>query len=141
METLDLYREAQDADIPIIPLDIPENGSMCIQTPIRCYIGVDHSVLEDDASIRVHLGHELGHCKTGSFYNIWAAQDVRQKHENQADRWVVEHLITADELDAAVADGYTNEWDLAEYFDVTPDFVRKAVCYYTYGNLATELYF
>ena len=30
---------------------------------------------------------------------------------------------------------------IAEYFGVTEDFMRKAVCWYTYGNLATELYF
>ena len=30
---------------------------------------------------------------------------------------------------------------LAEYFGVTEDFRRKAVCWYTYGNLAAELYF
>ena len=29
---------------------------------------------------------------------------------------------------------------LAERFGVTPEFMRKAVCLYTYGNLAAELY-
>ena len=39
------------------------------------------------------------------------------------------------------SDGHTEMWDLADYFHVTEDFMRKAVCWYTYGNLATELYF
>ena len=30
---------------------------------------------------------------------------------------------------------------LAEYFEVTEDFMRKAVCLYVHGNVATELYF
>ena len=46
----------------------------------------------------------------------------------------------AEELDNAVADGYTDIWSLAEHFNVTPDFMRKAVCWYTYGNLDVDYY-
>ena len=28
-----------------------------------------------------------------------------------------------------------------DYFNVTEDFMRKAVCFYIHGNLAAELYF
>lgn len=141
METAKLLQEAQDSDIPIIYLSIPESGSMCVQTDRRCYIGMDYGVLEDEASRRVHLAHELGHCRTGAFYNRWAARDVRQKHEHRADKWAIKKLISEDELDEAVADGCTELWELAEHFGVSEEFMRKAVCWYTYGNLATELYF
>ena len=30
---------------------------------------------------------------------------------------------------------------LADRFGVTEDFIKKAVCYYVHGNVATELYF
>ena len=141
MNTIELYQQAEAADVPVLSLDIPENKSMSIQTGRRCYIGMDYGVLEDDATTKVHLAHELGHCMVGAFYNRWAALDVRQKHENRADRWAIEHVIPADELAAAVADGYTDLWSLADYFGVTEPFMRKVVCLYTYGNLATELYF
>ena len=29
----------------------------------------------------------------------------------------------------------------AERFEVTEDFIKKAVCYYVHGNVAAELYF
>ena len=141
MDTLELYQDAQREDIPIIALDIPENGSMCVQGDLRCYIGVDYDVLENEASKRVHLAHELGHCITGSFYNIWAARDVRQKYELRADKWAIERMIPAEVLDQAVADGYTDIWALADYFGVTEEFMRKVVCWHTHGNLDTELYF
>ena len=89
----------------------------------------------------MHLSHELGHCKTGAFYNIWAARDVRRKHEHRADKWAIQRLIPEEELDQAVAEGCTDIWSLAEHFSVTEEFMRKAVCWYTHGNLATELYF
>ena len=142
METVDLYQEAQESDIPIIYLSIPENGSMWIQSESkRCYIGMDYGVLEDEAEKRTHLAHELGHCKTGAFYNRWAAQDIRQKHERRADKWAIQKMIPEEALDGAVAQGYTEIWSLADYFGVTEDFMRKAVCWYTYGNLAAEMYF
>ena len=31
--------------------------------------------------------------------------------------------------------------ELAEHFQVSEEFIRKAVCLYTHGNLAAELYF
>ena len=140
METSALYRQAELQGIPIFTLDIPENGSMCIQTDLRCYIGIDYSVLVDEASQRVHLAHELGHCETGAFYNRWTALDIRQKHENCADKWAIKKLVPKDELDKAVENGHTEIWDLAEHFNVTEDFMRKAVCWYKNGNLAMDVY-
>lgn len=142
METIELYQEAEDSSIPIMVLDIPQTGSMCIQAESgRCYIGMDYGILPDEANRRVHLAHELGHCKTGAFYNRWAAQDVRRKHENRADKWAIQRMIPEDALDDAVADGCTDIYSLADRFGVTEDFMKKAVCWYTYGNLATEIYF
>ena len=142
METIELYQEAEDSSIPIMVLDIPQTGSMCIQAESgRCYIGMDYGILPDEANRRVHLAHELGHCKAGAFYNRWAAQDVRRKHENRADKWAIQRMIPEDALDDAVADGCTDIYSLADRFGVTEDFMKKAVCWYTYGNLATEIYF
>ena len=142
MDTSELYQEARDSDMPIILLDIPKTGSMCIQSESgRCYIGMDYGILPDEADRRVHLAHELGHCKTGAFYNRWAACDIRQKHENRANKWAIAKMIPEGELDEAISEGYTDIYSLADHFGVTEDFMRKAVCWYTYGNLATELYF
>lgn len=142
MTTKELYQEAGDAGIPVIVLNIPETGSMCIQTESgRCFIGMDYGTFPNEADRRVHLAHELGHCKTGAFYNRWAARDLRKRHENRADKWAIKALVPEEELDDAVAEGHTELWDLAEYFGVTEEFMKKAVCWYTHGNMAAELYF
>ena len=71
---------------------------------------------------------------TGSFYNKYAACDVRKKHENRADKWAIEKLIPEDELNEAFSCGYTEQWELAEFFDVSEDFMHKALHWYRYGN-------
>lgn len=137
-----LYDFAAQENIPIVPYPLPLTGSMSVMADSgACFIGMDESVLDGGKSERVHLSHELGHCATGSFYNIYAAVDHRRRHENRADKWAVQQLITVDALDEAVAEGCTELWALAERFGVTEEFIRKAVCYYVHGNLATELYF
>ena len=142
MDILSLYSLAEQQNIEVLQYPLKENGSMSIMADNgSCYIGMDKSVQDGNVQERVHLGHELGHCLTGSFYNIHTAVDSRQRHENRADKWAVKKLIPVRELDQAVADGHTEIWELAEYFGVTEDFIRKAVCYYVHGNLATELYF
>ena len=107
----------------------------------RGWIALDTDHIESTTEAKVCLAHEMGHLETNSFYNVHSPLDVRQKHENRANKWAIKQLITEEELDEAVANGHTEIWDLADYFDVTEEFMRKAVCLYTYGNLATELYF
>ena len=67
--------------------------------------------------------------------------DCRQRHENHADKWAIRALIPVEQLDEAIALGYTELWQLADFFGVTESFMRKAVCLYVHGNLASELYF
>ena len=105
------------------------------------WIALDTDHIESTTEAKVCLAHEMGHIETNSFYNVHSPLDVRQKHENRANKWAIKQLITEEELYEAVANGHTEIWDLADYFDVTEEFMRKAVCLYTYGNLATELYF
>ena len=142
MELSALYDFARQQNIEVIPFPMKESGSMSIQSDSgACYIGMDDRVCDGAAQERVHLGHELGHCVTGSFYSIHTAIDSRQRHENKADKWAIQALVPVDDLDAAIAGGCTELWELAERFDVTEDFIRKAVCYYVHGNMASELYF
>ncbi len=136
-----LYALARRQNIPVLQYPMPQCKSMSVQLPDgSCAIGMDPEPIPE-SSERVHLSHELGHCITGSFYNIYAAADLRSRHENRADKWAIRRLIPVQELDDAIAAGYTELWELAEYFGVTEGFLKKALCLYVHGNLASELYF
>ena len=136
----ELFRIADESKISIEYERLPLNESISAQIEGACFVIMDHTLTGNSASARVHLAHEIGHCITGSFYNPRARLDVRQKHENTAEKWAIEHTITVDELDDAIASGFCEYWQLAERFGVTEDFVKKTVCWYTYGNLATDRY-
>lgn len=138
---LDLYEYAEDQGIDVDWFPMEQAASLSLPLPDgSCAIAINPWKMGTLAQETVCLAHELGHCKTGSFYNRYAALDIRQKHENRADKWAIRQLVPENALDQAVADGYADLPALAERFGVTEQFMRKAVCWYTHGNLAAELY-
>ena len=142
MQIQNLYDLAKQQNIEVLPFSLQESESMSLMLEDgRCFVGMDESVRDGGVQERVHLSHELGHCVTGSFYNIYAAVDYRQRHENRANKWAIQTLIPVEALDDAIAEGCTEVWELAERFQVTEAFIRKAVCFYVHGNVAEELYF
>lgn len=118
---------AEQKGITVLNADLPETQSMSVMSQSgNCYIGMDTKVIRSEREERMHLAHELGHCVQGAFYNPYAIADIRKKHEKRADKWAIRRLIPQDEWNDALKDGYTEVWELAEYFDVSEDFIRKA---------------
>lgn len=132
MSSLDgLYDLAEEENIEVLAVSLPIIGAVsAMRQNGKCYIGIDPFCLETTSDECVRLAHELGHCVTGSFYNIHAACDVRAKHEYAADKWAIKKLVPEDELEEAVKHGFTESWELSEYFDVTVPFMQKAMNYY-----------
>ena len=142
MQIQNLYDLARQQNIEVLSYPMPQNASMSLMLEDgKCVIGMDESVRDGSVLERVHLSHELGHCVTGSFYNIYAAVDCRQRHENRANKWAITALIPVEELDDAIARGCTEVWERAGRHRETEDFIRKTVCWYVHGNMASELYF
>lgn len=128
METIELYEMADANRIEVMKFNLPLNGSISVMDNERYFIGLDS--YENLAEERVHLAHELGHCITGSFYNIYSDFDVREKHERRATKWAIKKLIPFDELVKYLDDGIVQKWELAEIFDVTEDYIDKAFSLY-----------
>lgn len=95
----------------------------------KSIIVIDPLVLKSSNDEKVKLAHEIGHCKTGSFYNMYAKLDIRAKHERRADKWAIKKLVPKNELKEAFK-RCTNRWELSEHFGVTEEFMQKALDYY-----------
>lgn len=130
----------QGIDVDWFPMHRAESLSMPLGGE-RFGVAIDPRKVKSVSDLTHKLGHEIGHCMTGSFYNQYSSFDCRQRHENKADKWAILHLVPFSDLNDAISHGCGEIWELAEWFSVTEDFIRKAVCYYAHGNVATELYF
>ena len=138
----ELYRYAEQENIAVDRFPLQSRQALSIMDEAGCcHVAIDPGQLTGEADERAKLAHELGHCATGAFYNRYSDFDNRQRQENKADKWAICQLVTEEELDDAVALGRVTLWELAEHFGIPEPLMKKAVCWYTYGNLAEELYF
>jgi Zn-dependent peptidase ImmA (M78 family) len=122
----DLYRKAEELDMRVI--QFPMASLRAVSTPDN-FIGIDPDKLEDREEL-VCLAHEMGHCATGSFYTSDATMLDRTRQEQRADRWAIRQLVPLEELKNLLRSG-VDRWDeAAEHFQVTEEFMRKAVAFY-----------
>lgn len=127
----DLYDIAEQSGIRVDDFKLdPNTRSLAVYFDDMYAIALDLSKLKTNAEIMTAFSHELGHCKTHSFYNIHNVLDVKSKHEYRADKWACETLLPKDEMQQAFENGYVEVWQLAEYFDVTEELVKKALWIY-----------
>lgn len=124
---LDLYQRAEQQGIEVDYF--PMRQVVSVSFP-EGWIAMDVDKVQDSLEEKAILAHELGHCQTGSFYNIFSGLDVRAKHENRTDKQAIKMLIPEDELEEAVCSGFTEVWELADYFNVPCEFMEKAMIHY-----------
>lgn len=107
--------------------NLPKIQSLSLEAGC-CYIGIDKHL--SGTQEKEHLAHELGHCEYGGFYNRHSKYDIRAKAERRADKWAFSRLVPYGQLMQAVRNGVTEVWELAELFDVSCEFMHRAIKYY-----------
>ena len=124
----DLHRLAvcKGARIDYAPLAAAQ--AVAVKYGGQFFIGLDYAIAENSPEERIVLAHELGHIHTDAFYGMRAPEPVRKRAEMLAERWAVKQLVPKAELCSLLAQG-KESWELAEHFNVTEDFMRKA-CYF-----------
>ena len=136
MELKSLYELADKENITVDALRMKRLSAFSVMDcDGDCYIAIDPERIQSKQDEKIKLSHELGHCLTGSFYNVYATCDVWKKHENRANKNSVQRLVPKDELDEAVRAGFTETWQLAEYFDVPVEYMCMACHWYKHNNM------
>ena len=138
---LTLYDELNCAGVRFYHWDLGDGQACTLEMNGQYGVFMDFGNIATGAEELVAVAHEGGHVFTGATHKVSSPYDLVAKHEYKADKWAIEQLIPARELDAAVAQGYTDLYSLAEHFDVTVPFMEKAVSLHTHGNLSTRLNF
>jgi len=94
------------------------------------WIAIDPRKYRDKIEFKCDLAHEIGHCETGAFYNIYSPYDLKSKCEYKANKRAVEILMPFDEVVEAMHHGYKTAWALAGLFEVTQEFAEMALKIY-----------
>ena len=132
MDKMDeLYEIAMEEGVTIDELHLSDLKAVIVRTKEGCHIGLDRETASIPQQKKEILAHELGHCVTDAIYKHDSIYP-KGKLEHQADAWAIKKLIPKDELMNAFRsmgiDG--TDYDIAERFGVSVDFLHKAMEYY-----------
>ena len=129
MQTNDLYQLAEEHNHDVVTMHLKESSAFAIEDDNHvCHIAISDKLsgIEEKEA----LAHELGHCENGGFYNYYSPYEIRSKCEAKANRWSYFHLIPFDKLREAINKGCSSIWELAEHFDVSPEFAANTLRFY-----------
>lgn len=73
------------------------------------------------------LAEELGHYYTSSGDILDQSKPENRKQEHHARLWAYNKMITMDKLANARKSGCRNRYEIAEYLDVTEEFLQEAI--------------
>lgn len=132
MQLAEMYNEAKkfNARINMYNIGFASAATLAenVQGPYGIFI--DFSACKTLADISSNLAHEFGHCATGALHSINSPYEIVERNEHRANKWAVTKYLPFNEIKAAMQYGYTEAWQLAEYFDVQEIFIKKALSYY-----------
>ena len=124
MNVLKLYSIAEKHNVIVNTRDIP-SPSMAIEVCGIKAVALRHDLTQSEEC--VCLAHELGHHIKNALYKKETPCYTRGQCEYKANKWAIHKLIPFRSLYAAFRKGYVEVWQLAEYFDVTEDFILKTI--------------
>lgn len=136
METNKLYSIAESCGVTVDFINIPDTKAMVLELYGKSFLAIDKNVRSGSAEEKVLLAHELGHIETSTCYKLHSPLSARRLCEKQADRWAIKTLVPLSELLEAFKNGNETVQALAETFQVTEEFMQKAIEFYCYKKYA-----
>lgn len=129
-ELSDFYSYCKENNITVLPFDnAPCKGTTMRDADLYA-IFLDFTKISSTRQLKGVCCHELGHVATGALHKIESPFETVERSEYRANRWSAETFLTVEDFKEAFADGYTEPWELAEYFDMPEDDVMKAYSYW-----------
>lgn len=129
-EISDFYNYCKAHQVDVIPYDgCPQPGATIRDD--GCYaVFLDFTKIQSTRLLRGVCYHELGHVATGALHKVDSPYELVERSEYRANRWVTENYLTEDAFRTAFSEGYTELWQLSEYFDLPEDCIEAALTYW-----------
>ena len=129
-EISDFYHYCKKHDVDVIPYEgCPQPGATVRDE--GCYaVFLDFSKIRSTKLLRGVCFHELGHVATGALHKVDSPYELVERSESRAARWVAEHYLTEESFRKAFAEGYTELWQLSDYFELPESCIAEALAYW-----------
>jgi hypothetical protein len=129
-EISDFYGYCKTHNVDVIPYDgCPQPGAT-IRDDGFYAVFLDFTKIKSTRLLRGVCFHELGHIATGALHKVDSPYELVERSEYRANRWATETFLTEEAFREAFALGYTELWQLSEYFDLPERVVADALTYW-----------
>ena len=130
-ELSDFYDFCKANQVDVIPFD----GIPCPGATIRdgsfYAVFLDFTKIRSTRLLRGVCCHEMGHVATGALHKVDSPFELAERSEYRANRWTAQHYLSQEDFREAFDLGYTEPWQLAEFFDMPERDIQAALTYWT----------
>ena len=130
-EISDFYHYCKSHQVDVIPYDGCPKPGATIRDEGFYAVFLDFTQIKSTRLLRGVCYHELGHVATGALHKVDSPYELVERSEYRANRWAAEQYLTADAFQEAFSAGFTEIWQLEEYFDLPENEIRAALTYWT----------
>ena len=130
-EISDFYHYCKQDNVDVIPYDgCPKEGATIRDAGFYA-VFLAFTKIKSTRLLRGVCYHELGHVATGALHKVDSPYELAERSEYRANRWAAETFLTEAAFREAFAAGFTELWQLEEYFDLPEADIRAALNYWT----------
>ena len=130
-EISDFYDYCKDHNVAVIPFDRCPQPAATIRDQDFYAVFLDFTKIRSARLLRGICYHELGHVATGALHKVDSPYELVERSEHRATRWAAEHFLTEEAFREAFHAGYTELWQLSDYFDLPERDIASALSYWT----------
>ena len=130
-ELSDFYNYCRENRVDVIAYPGCPQPAATIRDGSMYAVFLDFTKIHSARLLRGVCYHELGHVATGALHKVSSPYELVERSEYRANRWAAETFLTQAAFRQAFACGYTEPWQLAEYFDLPQRDIEQALHYWT----------
>lgn len=125
------YDFCEDHAVAVIPYDgMPKPGAT-IRDGERYGIFLDFTQIPTTRMLRGVCCHEMSHVATGALHRANSPFESVERSEYRANRYTAQKFLTERAFRSAFSEGYTEPYQLADYFELPEEEIQKALHYWT----------
>ena len=130
-ELSDFYGYCKENRVEVIPFDRCPQPGATVRDQGNYAVFLNFARIRSARLLRGICLHEMGHVATGALHKVSSPYELAERSERRACRWTAEHFLTEEAFREAFQAGYTELWQLAEYFDLPEADIQSALQYWT----------
>ena len=133
-EISDFYHYCKQNGVDVIPYDGCPKPGATIRDEGFYAVFLDFTKIKSTRLLRGICYHELGHVATGALHKIDSPYELVERSEYRANRWAAETFLSETAFREAFNAGFTELWQLEEYFDLPESDIQTALNYWIHSR-------